>query len=88
MVKVYVKKVYLSKDLLRFSKIHSKHFRTNNNHTLILPFFLWRLIEIYNGKKYIPISINKKKVGFTLNKFIFQDKKKSVTTEFNIKINN
>ena len=61
MVKLYYKNIYLSKDMLRLSKLHSKHFKTNNNSTLILPLFLWKIIEIYNGKKYIPININKKK---------------------------
>ncbi len=88
MIKVYFKKLYLSKDLLRFAKVSSKHFRTNNQHGVIFPLFLWKIIETYNGKKYIPISINKKKVGFTLSKFVFQDKQKVLSTESNIKINN
>jgi len=88
MVKLYYKNIYLSKDMLRLSKLHSKHFKTNNNSTLILPLFLWKIIEIYNGKKYIPININKKKIGFILKDFIFQKKNKSSFSEFNIKINN
>ncbi len=86
MIKVYFKKLYLSKELLRISKLPSKHFKTNNSSTLILPLFLWKIIEIYNGKKYIPLAINKKKIGFTLRNFIFKKKKKVCYPEFNIKI--
>lgn len=87
MIKIYFKKNYISKDVLRVSKLHSKHFKTNNSATLILPLFLWKIIEIYNGKKYMPININEKKIGFSLKHFIFKQKNKSFFPEFNIKIN-
>lgn len=88
MIKIYFKKNYVSKDVLRTSKLYSKHFKTNNNMTLILPLFLWKIIEVYNGKNYIPININEKKIGFMLKKFIFKKKSKSIFPEFHIKINN
>lgn len=88
MVKIYFKKLYVSKDILRLSKLYSKHFKTNNNLSLIFPLFLWKIIEVYNGKKYIPININKKKIGFMLKHFLFQKKDKSFYSEFNIKITN
>ncbi len=88
MLKIYFKKNYVSKDLLRTSKLKSKHFKTNIGTTLILPLFLWKIIEIYNGKKYVPINISEKKVGFLLKDFIFQQKNKSFLPEFNIKIYN
>ena len=88
MIKVYFKKIYLSKDVLRVSKLNSKHFKTKDSSTLILPLFLWKIIEIYNGKKYIPININKRKIGFILKNFIFEKRHKSYKSEFNIKINN
>lgn len=87
MIKVYFKKIYLSKDLLRNSKLYSKHFRTTNNSNLILPLYLWKTIEIYNGKQYIPISVNKKKIGFILKNFIFSRKNNFYTSDFTIKIN-
>lgn len=88
MIKIYFKKLYVSRDVLRVSKLHSKHFKTNNSSTLILPLFLWKIIELYNGRKYIPININKKKIGFILKNFMFQKKNKIFYPEFNIKINN
>lgn len=88
MIKLYYKNIYIAKDILRLSKLSSKHFKTNNSSTLILPIFLWKIIEIYNGRKYIPININKKKIGFILKNFLFQKKNKFFYTEFNIKINN
>ena len=88
MIKIYFKKIYVSKDILRYSKLYSKHFKTNNNSSLILPLFLWKIIEVYNGKKYIPININKKKIGFILKYFLFKKKDKFFYSEFNIKINN
>lgn len=87
MIKLYYNNIYISKDILRLSKLYSKHFKTTNSSTLILPLLLWKIIEIYNGKKYIPININKKKIGFILKNFIFQKKNKSFSLEFNIKIN-
>ena len=86
MIKLYLKKKYASKDILRKSKSYSKHFRTNKSSSLILPFFLWKIIEVHNGKKYIPININKQKVGFILKAFIFKNKVKTVYSEFNVKI--
>lgn len=88
MIKICFKKNYISKDILRVSKLYSKHFKTNNNKTLILPLFLWKIIEVYNGKDYIPISINEKKIGFILKNFIFKQKNKSNFSEFYIKLNN
>lgn len=88
MIKIYYNKLFISKDILRLNKLYSKHFKTNNNSTLILPLFLWKIIEIYNGKRYIPININKKKIGFILKNFIYKKKNKSYFLEFNIKINN
>lgn len=88
MIKLYYKYIFISKDILRLSKLYNKHFKTNCNSTLILPFFLWKIIEVYNGKKYIPININKKKIGYILKNFIFQKKNKYFFSEFNIKINN
>ena len=44
MIKIFFKKMYVSKDLLRMSKLNSKHFKTQNNSTLILPLFLWKII--------------------------------------------
>lgn len=40
MIKIYYKKLFISKDILRLNKLYSKHFKTNNNSTLILPLFL------------------------------------------------
>ena len=88
MVKVYLNNIYLSKDILRTSKIYSKHFRTTNSSTLILPFFLWRIIEVYNGKRYIPITINKRKVGFLLKNFLLKKKSTLLESEYTLKINN
>nr|ANJ44331.1 ribosomal protein S19 [Cyclospora cayetanensis]ANN13265.1 ribosomal protein S19 [Cyclospora cayetanensis]ANN13294.1 ribosomal protein S19 [Cyclospora cayetanensis]ANN13323.1 ribosomal protein S19 [Cyclospora cayetanensis]ANN13352.1 ribosomal protein S19 [Cyclospora cayetanensis] len=87
MIKIYYKRIYISKDVLRISKLNSKHFKTNYNLTIIIPLFLWKIIEVYNGKKYIPININKKKIGFRLKKFIFKKKNKFSYSEFNIKLN-
>lgn len=87
MIKIYLKKKYISKDILRTSKIYSKHFSTRKNSSLILPFFLWKIIEVYNGKRYIPVNINKQKVGFILKNFIFKNKIGLINSEFNIKIN-
>lgn len=87
MIKIYLKRKHISKDILRTSKIYSKHFRTRKNSSLILPFFLWKIIEVYNGKKYVPININKYKVGFMLKNFVFKNKSGVINQEFNIKIN-
>lgn len=88
MIKIYFKKNYISKDILRISKLSNRHIITHNNMTLILPLFLWKIIEVYNGKNYIPININEKKIGFILKNFIFKKKNKSISSEFYIKINN
>lgn len=88
MVKVYLNNIYISKDILRNSKLYSKHFRTTSSSTLILPFFLWKIIEVYNGKKYIPITINKRKVGFLFKNFLLKKKIKLLESEYTLKINN
>ena len=40
MIKLYYNYIFISKDVLRLSKLYNKHFKTNCNSTLFLPFFL------------------------------------------------
>ena len=86
MVKILSKSLYISKDILRKKHIVGTTLKTNNSSTLITPILLWKNIMLYTGKNYIPININKDKIGFKLNKFIFKPIKSINSNEFNIKL--
>ena len=49
--------------------------RIYNKNLIILPEYIDHFVNIYNGKTFIKIKINKKMVGFKFGEFIYTRKK-------------
>lgn len=44
--------------------------RTDRRDCTIVPFYVDRVIEVYNGKNYVPLTIKPDMVGYKLGDFI------------------
>jgi len=47
------------------------HIKTKSRSSTIFPCFLNLTIYVYNGKKYLPLRINKNYIGHKLGEFIY-----------------
>nr|QEM01894.1 30S ribosomal protein S19 [Nephromyces sp. ex Molgula occidentalis] len=68
MIKVLIKYPFISKNLLRKNL---KNFKTRNKSTQLIFIFKNYKIFIYNGKNYISLFINSKKLNSKLGHFVF-----------------
>lgn len=57
----FFKAIYLS---------DSKKIKTTSRNTFILPFLIGKIIQIHNGKFFIPINIREEMVGHKLGEFV------------------
>lgn len=48
-----------------------KKIRTKNRDSLITENMVGTIMSIYNGKRYYPIAIVKKMIGYKLGEFVF-----------------
>lgn len=78
---------YIYKEFLRKLNNSFKILKTRNRSTIIIPSFLGKIIEVYNGKVYIPVLINEQKFGYKLGSFVFtRNYKKNNKMERKLKI--
>nr|QJD07210.1 ribosomal protein S19 [Apicomplexa sp. corallicolid ex Leiopathes glaberrima] len=70
---------FISNDLIRKLDYSNKILRTRNRSTVIIPSFLGKIIEVYNGKTYFPVLITEDKLGYKLGSFIFTRNYKKFT---------
>nr|WPW47590.1 ribosomal protein S19 [Coccidia sp. AB-2023a] len=62
---------FISKEFIRKLETSTKLLRTRTRSSIIIPSFLGKIIEVYNGKSYIPVFINEQKFGYKLGSFVF-----------------
>jgi small subunit ribosomal protein S19 len=65
----------LLKDALKVKNGESKVIFTRSRSSFISFDFLDLIINVYNGKKYLPIKINSNMLGYKFGDFIFTKKK-------------
>lgn len=70
---------YINLSLLK--ELKNKKIKTYSRNSTILPQFIGYKIKVYNGKKFIPLTITEEMVGhkygeFVLTKQLFKYKKK------------
>ena len=70
---------YINLALLK--ELKNKKIKTYSRNSTILPQFIGYKIKVYNGKKFIPLTITEEMVGhkygeFVLTKQLFKYKKK------------
>lgn len=56
-----------------FRQIREKNkqkIKTTSRSSVILPFLIGKNIQVYNGKFYIPLTLNEEMVGHKLGEFI------------------
>jgi len=56
-----------------FQQIREKNkqkIKTTSRSSVILPFLIGRNIQVYNGKFYIPLTLNEEMIGHRLGEFI------------------
>jgi len=44
--------------------------KTTSRNSIILPFLVGKIIQVYNGKFYIPLMLNEDMVGHKIGEFI------------------
>jgi ribosomal protein S19 len=60
---------------LHIKQIPKKWFQINNKNFTIMPEYVDKIINIYNGKNYKMLKITEKMVGFKFGEFILTRKK-------------
>jgi len=63
---------YISRDLLQSIRYPKNYIpKTMSRNSMVLPAFLGKTIQIYNGKIFLPSSINDSMLGSKLGEFCF-----------------
>ena len=57
-------------------KLFKNHqgIKIHNKNLIILPEYINKFIKIYNGNKYIPLTITEKMIGYKFGEFIYTRK--------------
>lgn len=58
------------KFLLKVKKSDKKPAKTHCRDLLVLPEMIGKLIQVYNGKTFVPISITEEMIGHRLGEFV------------------
>jgi len=65
------KKPYISYNLIKQLKVNNKkHIKVYAKESTIYPEFLNKVVEIYNGKKFIKLKITENLIGHKFGEFI------------------
>jgi len=73
MSRVKFKGPYLEKKLIK--DMNKQVFKTFSRQSIIIPKFVGKTIEIYNGKTYTALNIVEEMVGYKLGEFSLTRKK-------------
>jgi small subunit ribosomal protein S19 len=65
----------LLKDALKAREYNKKQIFTRSRSSVITFDFLDLIVNVYNGKKYLPIKIREDMLGYKFGDFIFTKKK-------------
>lgn len=60
---------FIDYSLLKAVSKRKKNIKTRSRRSTILPDMVGLIISVYNGTKYIPVSINESMVGYKLGEF-------------------
>jgi len=63
------------KKLVAKMKIAKKPVKTHCRNMIILPEMVGKLIQVYNGKSFIPVQLTDEMIGHCLGEFVFTRQK-------------
>lgn len=61
---------FINKEIFSEISFKKKKIKTTARNTVILPFLIGKMLSVYNGKFFIPITILEEMVGSKLGEFV------------------